>query len=74
MGSERLRTRNVYALGGRSVCGLSDRKVQAEAHQTIRGCEAKMARYRPVLDAGADIEEVTQWINDVKATGVKPGC
>ena len=139
---ERLRTRHVYVLGGRFICGLCDRKMQAhwanglayyrcrfpaeyaivnkishprnvfvreyevvpaldswlaaefaphrieatieemaaaqdspgserqaitEAHEAIRDCEAKMARYRAAIDAGGDIEEITQWINTAKA-------
>jgi hypothetical protein len=38
-----------------------------EAHQAIRECEAKMARYRAALDAGGDVEEITSWINAAKA-------
>jgi hypothetical protein len=138
---ERLRTRHIYVLGGRFVCGLCDRKMQAhwasalayyrcrfpaeyalankichprnvfvredevlpaldawlarqfaplrleaaveemaaaqdglgseeataEAHAVIRECDTKMARYRAAIDAGGDIEEITQWINTAKA-------
>ncbi len=139
---ERFRTRHVYVLGGRIVCGACDRKMQghwanetayyrcrfpaeyalanrvehplnvfvrerdvlpgldgwlagvlaphrieetieamaaaqdsagaelqaiARARETIRDCEAKMARYRAAIDAGADIEEITGWINAAKA-------
>jgi site-specific DNA recombinase len=137
---ERFRRRHVYVLGGRFICGLCDRKMQAhwsnemayyrcrfpseyalankithprnvfvrerdvvpqlddwltrefeprrlaetiddlaaastdltgqhaiaEAHNTIRDCDAKMARYQAAIDAGADIIEVTKWINATK--------
>jgi site-specific DNA recombinase len=39
----------------------------AAARETIRACEAKMARYRAAIDAGGDIEEITGWINAAKA-------
>ena len=139
---ERLRTQHVYALGGRFLCGLCDRKMQAhwandsayyrcrfpaeyaiankidhprnvfvrerevlpdlddwlatefaphrieatieqmaaaqdnqrseqqviiEAHRSIRESDAKMARYRAAIDAGGDVEEISQWINTVNA-------
>jgi site-specific DNA recombinase len=38
-----------------------------EAHQAIRECETKMARYRAALDVGGDVEEITSWINAAKA-------
>jgi site-specific DNA recombinase len=38
-----------------------------EAHQAIRECETKMARYRAALDAGGDVQEITSWINAAKA-------
>jgi hypothetical protein len=142
---ERIRRRHVYALGGRFVCGLCGRKMQAhwandmayyrcrfsaeyalaskishpsnvlvrerdvlpaldawlarqfaphrlattiddltatqpdhggqqatgQARQVIRDCDAKMARYKAALDAGADIEEVTAWINAGKADRIQ---
>ncbi len=39
----------------------------AEAQDMIRACDAKMARYQEAIDAGADIIEVTKWINATKA-------
>ncbi|MGW7425056.1 recombinase family protein [Streptomyces sp. NPDC054813] len=36
---------------------------QAQARQTIKDCERRLARYRAALEAGADPAVVTQWIN-----------
>ncbi|MER7840911.1 hypothetical protein ABTY98_34700 [Streptomyces sp. NPDC096040] len=36
---------------------------QAQARQTIRDCERRLARYQAALEAGADPAVVTQWIN-----------
>jgi site-specific DNA recombinase len=41
--------------------------VSAEARATIRDCEAKMTRHRAAIDAGEDIEQISQWINTAKA-------
>jgi site-specific DNA recombinase len=49
----------------------SEQQAIDEAQETIRACDAKMARYRAALDAGADPAEVTQWINDAKAERVR---
>jgi site-specific DNA recombinase len=143
---ERLRTRHAYVLGGRFLCGICDRKMQAHwaneiayyrcrfhaeyalankishprnifvrerdvlpaldtwlarefaphrlaqtitdlaaaqadtggdqqaianAHRSIRDCDAKMARYQAAIDAGADITEVTQWINTTRADRIQ---
>jgi len=38
-----------------------------EAHQAIRECETKMARYCAALDVGGDVGEITSWINAAKA-------
>jgi site-specific DNA recombinase len=38
----------------------------AEAQATIKECDAKMTRYQAAIDAGADITEVTKWINATK--------
>jgi site-specific DNA recombinase len=45
----------------------SEQQVIAEAHRSIRESDAKMARYRAAIDAGADVEEISQWINAAKA-------
>lgn len=39
----------------------------AWAHATIRDCEGRMTRYRAAIDAGGDLQEITQWINAAKA-------
>ncbi|MFE9614191.1 hypothetical protein ACFYPJ_38135, partial [Streptomyces sp. NPDC006012] len=36
---------------------------QAQARQTIKDCERRLARYQAALEAGADPAVVTQWIN-----------
>jgi site-specific DNA recombinase len=139
---ERFRTRHPYVLGGRLLCGLCDRKMQAhwandmayyrcrfpaeyalankithprnvfvrerdlvprldswlarefqphrlaatiddlaaasadltgqhhaieEARDSIKDCDTKMTRYQAAIDAGADITEVTRWINTARA-------
>jgi site-specific DNA recombinase len=43
----------------------------AEADRAIRECDAKMARYQAAIDAGADITEVTRWINATKAERIQ---
>lgn len=143
---ERFRTRHLYVLGGRIICGICDRKMQghwanetayyrcrfpaeyalankvshplnvfirerellpeldswlarefaphhleetigqitaaqttataqvqaiADARDTIRDCETKMARYRAAIDAGGDIDEITGWINQAKAERIQ---
>jgi site-specific DNA recombinase len=42
-------------------------QVAAGARETIRACEAKIARYREAIDAGGDVTEISQWINQAKA-------
>jgi site-specific DNA recombinase len=42
-------------------------QVLVQAHTTIRDCESKMVRYRAAIDAGGDLQEITQWINAAKA-------
>ncbi|MEV6591013.1 hypothetical protein [Streptomyces acidicola] len=39
---------------------------QAQARQTIKDCERRLARYRAALEAGADPAVVTQWINNAQ--------
>ncbi|MGW0883982.1 zinc ribbon domain-containing protein [Streptomyces sp. NPDC002671] len=39
---------------------------QAQARQTIKDCERRLARYQAALEAGADPAVVTQWINDAQ--------
>jgi hypothetical protein len=39
---------------------------QAQARQTIKECERRLARYQAALDAGAEPAVVTQWINDAQ--------
>ncbi|MGW0885296.1 zinc ribbon domain-containing protein [Streptomyces sp. NPDC002671] len=39
---------------------------QAQARQTIKDCERRLARYQAALEAGADPTVVTRWINDVQ--------
>ncbi|WP_344094007.1 recombinase family protein, partial [Nocardiopsis composta] len=41
------------------------------ARRKIAGCDAKLARYRAALDAGADPVTVTQWINTATAERVR---
>jgi hypothetical protein len=38
-----------------------------QARQILQECQAKMARYQAAIDAGADIQEVSRWINATKA-------
>jgi hypothetical protein len=38
-----------------------------QARHIIRECEAKMARYQAVIDAGGDIQEIIRWINAARA-------
>jgi site-specific DNA recombinase len=37
------------------------------ARQAISESEAKMDRYRAAIDAGGDLQEITEWINAAKA-------
>ncbi|MFF3878682.1 recombinase family protein [Streptomyces sp. NPDC001978] len=39
---------------------------QAQAHQAIKDCERRLARYQAALDTGADPAVVTQWINEAQ--------
>ncbi|MEU6572518.1 recombinase family protein [Streptomyces sp. NPDC046805] len=39
---------------------------QAQARQTIKECERRLARYQAALEAGADPAVVTQWINEAQ--------
>ncbi len=39
----------------------------AAARQTIADFDVMMARYRAVIDAGGDLQEICQWINAAKA-------
>jgi site-specific DNA recombinase len=48
-----------------------DQQTIANAHRSIRECDAKMARYQAAIDAGADITEVTQWINTTRADRIQ---
>jgi site-specific DNA recombinase len=45
----------------------AEQQTIADAHDAINECDAKMARYQAAIDAGADITEVTRWINATKA-------
>ncbi len=45
----------------------TDQQAIADAQETIRECAAKMGRYQEAIDSGADITEVTKWINAAKA-------
>ncbi|MFF3467974.1 hypothetical protein [Streptomyces sp. NPDC002619] len=39
---------------------------QAQAHQAIKDCERRLARYQAALDTAADPAVVTQWINEAQ--------
>lgn len=43
----------------------------AEAREAIKECDAKMTRYQAAIDAGADILEVTKWINAAKTDRIQ---
>ncbi len=43
------------------------RQTILQARQIICDCEAKTARYQAAIDAGADIQEISRWINATKA-------
>ncbi|WP_160573684.1 recombinase family protein [Actinomadura physcomitrii] len=48
-----------------------DAQKVADLRKQLSRCDRKLVQYRAALDAGADIAEVTGWINDVKKEQVR---
>jgi hypothetical protein len=48
-------------------CDLDAERAVAAACQVIADSDAKMDRYRAAIDAGGDLQELTQWINAAKS-------
>jgi site-specific DNA recombinase len=48
-------------------CDPDAERAVAAAHQMIAESDARMGRYRAAIDAGGDLQEITQWINSAKS-------
>jgi site-specific DNA recombinase len=45
----------------------AEQQTIVKARHIIHECQAKMARYQAAIDAGADVQEISRWINAAKA-------